>query len=130
MATRNNHSAFLPTHPGEILGLELDERGLTQKAMAEKIGMRPSHLSELINGKRSITISIADKLQEALGIDSQSWVNLQTQYNYDIRNSKQNIVSGDKVTLQIDLDDKSVLAEIKKAIGLFKGVRNVAIVQG
>ncbi|MBQ0021722.1 MAG: HigA family addiction module antidote protein [Prevotellaceae bacterium] len=77
MATRNNPSAFLATHPGEVLAAELEERGITQKAFAEEIGMRPSHLSELINGKRNVTMAIADKLQEALGIEAQSWMNLQ-----------------------------------------------------
>ncbi len=61
----------MATHPGTILKYELEERGLTQKAFAEQIGMRPSHLSELLNGKRSMTIAIAYKIEKALGIDSQ-----------------------------------------------------------
>lgn len=82
--------ALKPVHPGEILREELKERKLTQKAFAEQIEMRPSHLNELIKGKTSMTIAIADKLQEALGIDSQSWINLQTQYNYDLKAQKGN----------------------------------------
>lgn len=49
------------------------------------IGMRTSHLNEIIKGKRNITIAIADRLEEALGIPSISWVNLQTQYDYDCK---------------------------------------------
>lgn len=91
MAKRNNiPPALKPVHPGEILREELKERKLTQKAFAEQIGMRPSHLNELIKGKTSMTIAIADKLQEALGIDSQSWISLQTQYNYDLKAQKGN----------------------------------------
>lgn len=46
MATKNyTSSPWMATHPGTILKYELEERGLTQKAFAEQIGMRPSHLS-------------------------------------------------------------------------------------
>ena len=124
MATRNNRPAFKPTHPGEILREELRERGITQRAFAAQTGMRPSHLSELINGKRNITISIADKLQEALGIDSQSWVNMQTQYDYALKGSTAN---KEELTLQVQIEDASMLADIKRAISLLKGVRRVAL---
>lgn len=86
MATKNNIApALRPVHPGEILHEELLERGITQKAFAAQIGIRPSHLNELLHGKTSMTIAIADRIQEVLGIDSQSWMNLQTQYNYDLK---------------------------------------------
>ncbi len=124
METKNNRQAFKPTHPGEVLHEELRERGITQKAFAEQIGMRPSHLSEIINGKRNITISIADKLQEALGIDSQSWVNMQTQYDYAMKGCASD---KEEVTLQVLIEDASMLADIKRAISLLKGVRRVAL---
>lgn len=50
---------------------ELEERGLKQKAFAAQIGMQPSHLNELLKGKRNITPAIAQKLEEALGIKAQ-----------------------------------------------------------
>lgn len=75
----------MATHPGQILKNELIERGMTQKEFAKSIDMQPSHINEIVKGKRSITMLIADKLEEALGIPSISWVNLQTQYDYDAR---------------------------------------------
>lgn len=125
MATKNNTSSpWMATHPGTILKYELEERGLTQKAFAEQIGMRPSHLSELLNGKRSMTIAIADKIEKALGIDSQSWMNLQTQYNYDAKNLSD---SKESATLQVTVEDTTILADIKRAISLIKGVGRVAV---
>lgn len=124
MATRNNPSAFIATHPGEVLAAELEERGITQKAFAEEIGMRPSHLSELINGKRNVTMAIADKLQEALGIDAQSWMNLQVQYNYDIQKA---VEPSKPATLQVSVEDTSILEEIRRAISLIRGVGKVAV---
>lgn len=125
METKNNIAPVnMAIHPGEVLKEELLERGITQKTLAEMIGMRPSHLSELLNGKRSMTIAIADKLQTALGIDSQSWMNLQTQYNYDIKGQS---CHRDSATLQVTIDDTTFLADIKRAISLLKGVGKVAI---
>lgn len=43
---------FEPTHPGEILGEELEARGLTQKKFAATLGVSYSVLNEIINGKR------------------------------------------------------------------------------
>ena len=125
METKNNISTpWAATHPGTILRYELEERGLTQKAFAEQIGMRPSHLSELLNGKRSMTIAIADKIEAVLGIASQSWMNLQTQYNYDTKNLSD---PKESATLQVTVEDTTILADIKRAISLIKGVGRVAV---
>lgn len=127
MATKNNPTAFMATHPGEILAAELEERGLTQKTFAEQTGLQRSHLSELINGKRPMTISIADRLEDALGIDSQSWMNLQTQYNYDVKALAEKSQSEKTATLQVSVSDTSIIADIKRAISLIRGVDKVAI---
>ena len=128
MATKNNIApAMRPVHPGEILFEELKERGITQKAFAAQIGMRPSHLNELLHGKASFTMNIADKIQEALGIDSRSWMNLQTQYNYDVKALE--MASQPKTaTLQVSVEDATLLADIKRAISLIRGVKRVAVV--
>ena len=120
---------MMPVHPGEILSEELKERGLTQKAFAAMIGMRPSHLNELLHGKTNFTISIADKIQKALGIDSMSWMNLQTQYNYDVKAMDSSSTNPIKAaTLQVSVEDASLLADIKRAISLIRGVNHVAVV--
>ena len=130
METKNNTiPAMMPVHPGEILQDELKERGLTQKAFAAMIGMRPSHLNELLHGKTSFTISIADKIQKVLGIDSMSWMNLQTQYNYDVKALESQSTEQPKTaTLQVSVEDASLLADIKRAISLIRGVNRVAVV--
>lgn len=84
METRNNTRPFLPVHPGEILKAELKEREIKQKTFAEMIGMRPSHLSALLHGSRNISPQLASRIEEALGIPAQLWLNLQTNYNLDV----------------------------------------------
>ena len=82
MATRNEAPALMAIHPGSILKEELIERSISQKDFAKMITMQPSHLSEIIKGKRSITKQVADKLEEVLGIPSIDWVNLQIGFDY------------------------------------------------
>lgn len=121
----NGAQAWIATHPGTILKYELKERGISQKVFAEQIGMRPSHLSELICGKRTMTKGIADRIEEALGIDSISWVNLQTQYNYDIESKSP--ANSQNITLEVSVEDAGLLADIKRAISMIRGVGSVAV---
>ena len=86
MATRNeSKTPWTATHPGTILRYELEDREISQKDFAVMIGMQKSHLNELIKGKRPITKPIADKIEGVLGISAVSLVNMQTQYEYDIK---------------------------------------------
>lgn len=86
MATRNeSKTPWTATHPGTILWYELEDREISQKDFAVMIGMQKSHLNELIKGKRPLTKPIADKIEEVLGISAVSLVNMQTQYEYDMK---------------------------------------------
>lgn len=73
---------FEPTHPGELLGDELEARGLTQRKFADTLGISYSVLNEVIKGKRPITPELAFKIEAATGTKAYIWVELQTQYNY------------------------------------------------
>jgi ribosome-binding protein aMBF1 (putative translation factor) len=43
--------------------------GLTQKALADKIGVKPHHISEMEHGKRPIGKNIAHRLAEIFNVD-------------------------------------------------------------
>lgn len=58
--------AFPEIGPGDVLKGARDREGLTQTALAEKIGVKPHHISEMENGKRSIGKSMAGRLAGAL----------------------------------------------------------------
>lgn len=67
-----------PTHPGEMLLEEfLKPLGITQTALAEKIGVSYSRINELIRGKRSVTPDMALRLERLFGMEAQFWLNLQ-----------------------------------------------------
>ena len=77
----NNLTPFEPTHPGEILGEEIESRGISQSRLAQEIGIKVSLLNELINGKRDFTIEYALLLEASLGIEADFWINLQNSFN-------------------------------------------------
>jgi addiction module HigA family antidote len=73
-----------PFHPGEILLEEfLEPKGVTQVALADKIGWTKTRLNELIRGKRGITAAAALDLADALGTSPKLWMNLQATYDLD-----------------------------------------------
>lgn len=85
MATNETHSTpFRAVHPAEIIKDEFKARGMTQKELAERMGMQASNLSRLLKGE-NITASIAQKLEEALEIPADFWMRLQTQYDKDVK---------------------------------------------
>lgn len=67
-------------HPGEYIKDELQSSKLNQKQLAEKMGIKPTVMSELVNGKRNITAAIAIKLEESLGLTAEMWMKLQAHY--------------------------------------------------
>jgi addiction module HigA family antidote len=58
-----------PTPPGDILMREfLKPLGITQSAFAKHIGVTNARLSEIIHGKRPITMDSALRFERALGV--------------------------------------------------------------
>jgi addiction module HigA family antidote len=76
--------ARAPIHPGEILGDELQETGLTAKKLADVIEVPPNRLYQLLAGKRSITADTALRLGRYFGMSADFWMNLQTAYELDL----------------------------------------------
>ncbi len=54
--------------PGEVLKGARFREGLTQVQLAAKIGIKPSHISEMENGKRPIGREMARRLGKALKV--------------------------------------------------------------
>lgn len=85
MATNDTHTTpFRAVHPAEIIKDELKARSMTQKELAERMGMQAPNVTRLLKGE-NITSSIAQKLEDALGIPTDFWMRLQTQYDRDVK---------------------------------------------
>lgn len=75
-------------HPGEFLREVLDERRLTQAALARALGVSPMRVSHLLRGERPVTAELALRLGRAFGQTPQYWLNLQTGYDLKIAAAK------------------------------------------
>jgi len=80
----DNLTPFEPTHPGELIRDELESLNMTQAALAARIGVRPSLLSEVVNGKRSVGAELALLLEAAIGVPAEVWLRLQADYNMQV----------------------------------------------
>ena len=67
--------------PGEILMEEfLIPLGISQYRLAKAIGKPQSAISDIVHGRRAITVEMAWLLGKALGTSAQFWLNLEQTY--------------------------------------------------
>ena len=52
----------------ELIELSLEEKGLTQKQLANEIGVSPSRISDYVSGRSEPTLKVARMLCRVLGI--------------------------------------------------------------
>lgn len=72
-------------HPGEVLKEEfLEPIGITQYRIAKDIGISQIKISEIIRGKRRITIDTAIRLSKYFGTSIKFWLNLQNDYDTEV----------------------------------------------
>ena len=98
------YGAF-PTHPGEVLKDEVEERGISQRQLAESMGLSYSVVNEILNGRRPLTAKTALMFEAALDVPADSLMYLQTKYNMQ--------------TARKDSSVLDVLREIRKIAAVF-----------
>lgn len=83
-----------PTHPGEMLLEEfLIPMGLTQRELAEAIGVPYQRVNEVVRGRRGMTPSTALRLERFLGMSAGFWMNLQLRWDlYQAQQQEMNIL--------------------------------------
>ncbi len=75
---------FPPIHPGEILFEDfLKPMQISQHHLAQAISVPPSHINEIVHGKREITAETALRLGRFFRMEAQFWMNLQTRYELE-----------------------------------------------
>jgi addiction module HigA family antidote len=72
-------------HPGEIL-LEdfMKPLGLTQDRLARDLRVTPIRISQIVNGKRSISVDTALRLARYFGTSAAVWLRLQVHYDLEV----------------------------------------------
>ena len=79
--TANNMTSSMLIHPGEMIKDEINARGITQKELAQQMGVSYTVFNEILNGKRPVTTDYALLLEAALGTNASIWIGLQADYN-------------------------------------------------
>ena len=69
-----------PVHPGEILGEELQELGLSANTLAKALGVPTNRITAILKGQRGITADTALRLSRYFGTTPQLWQNLQSAF--------------------------------------------------
>lgn len=77
----NNMTPAFPTHPGEILKDEIEYRGISQRKLAEEMGIAYSALNEILNARRPVTEKTALLFEAALGVNAEPLLKMQMRYN-------------------------------------------------
>jgi addiction module HigA family antidote len=86
----NTNKLLDPITPGEILREDfMEPLDISINQLARDLSVPPNRISEIVNGKRSISADTALRLQRYFGIEAQFWLNLQTEH--DLRMMKRKI---------------------------------------
>ncbi len=68
-------------HPGRLLKRELAARKLSANRLALDLGVPSGRITDIINGRRSITADTAVRLGRYFGNSAQFWLDLQSQFD-------------------------------------------------
>ena len=68
-------------HPGRLLKRELASRALSANRLALDLGVPSGRITDILNGRRSITADTAVRLGRYFGNNAQFWLDLQSQYD-------------------------------------------------
>jgi antitoxin HigA-1 len=69
------------SHPGRLLKRELAARKLSANRLSLDIGVPSGRITDILNGRRSITADTAVRLGRYFGNSAQFWLDLQSQYD-------------------------------------------------
>ena len=109
MATKNeNPVPFMAVHPGMMIKPELEERKISQKDFAKMLGVQPSHLSEVLSGKRPLTAELAVKIENTIGLPSKVLMIAQSQYECDLEVIRQRGIEEQKAVNELQEYNKVV----------------------
>ena len=87
-----------PIHPGEILEEDfMRPLGLSANALAKRVDVPVTRISEMVRGRRGITADTALRLARFFGTSPELWLGLQAEY--DLRVARREV--GDSVASRI-----------------------------
>ena len=77
-----------PIHPGEQLAEELTELAISAAEFSRQIGVPTNRVTQILNGRRTITGDTALRLAHFFGTTAEFWLNLQSLYEIRLAEQK------------------------------------------
>jgi antitoxin HigA-1 len=84
-------------HPGRLLKRELAARSLSANRLALDLGVPSGRITDILNGRRSISADTAIRLGRYFGNRPQFWLDLQSQYDIAVVESER----GDEIARRV-----------------------------
>jgi addiction module HigA family antidote len=75
----NQYRPDYTVHPGEVIAYEMELRQMSVAELVQCSGMTEYDVSQLLQGKKEITLDVATKLSKALNMPEEYWLNLERQ---------------------------------------------------
>lgn len=81
-----------PVHPGLYIKEALPELGMNQADVAKVFGCSKQFISDIVNGRRGISLEMCFKLAEVLGSTPEFWSRVQNDYDIKVARKDRNIL--------------------------------------
>lgn len=101
--TKNN----IVYHPATYITDYIEDMEITKNHLAKLLELDIDYINRLVNGNELITEKISQKLEKVTGISSQTWLNLQYNYN-DALKEKETSSFKDLIDSFVNINDFSL----------------------
>jgi addiction module HigA family antidote len=92
------HTKLNPIHPGEILVEDfMEPLGLNAASLGRALDIPPNRISQIIQGKRTLTVDTALRLEQYFKVSATFWMNLQQ--NHDLALGRDNFLGKIKAAI-------------------------------
>lgn len=124
MAEQSFHPSYM-SPPGETIADLLEEREMTQTELAERLGVTPKHVNQVVNHGASISADLALGLEKVFRVPAHFWLNRESLYQADL--ARQN--EEKELESHIDWAKRFPIKDLRRAGFLSKEATGVELVQ-
>jgi HTH-type transcriptional regulator / antitoxin HigA len=111
--------------PGETLADLLEERDMTQTELAQRLGVSPKHINQVINGAASISAELALGLEKVFSVSAGFWLSRESLYQASVaRREEQQVLKKAESWAK-----RFPIAELKKREFLPTGAKGSELVE-
>jgi HTH-type transcriptional regulator/antitoxin HigA len=102
-------------HPGDTLKEVLEDREMSQRELAIRTDVTETHISNVVNCQKAISVTFAKKLEYALAIDASFWINLQANYDKELADFEE--------VNKISCEELEILKKLKGIVEYMQQIR-------